>query len=78
MIYHLFDYPMFDKAKIRIMSDVHVGKDIVVGFTVPFVDHVNPNHVGGDIGGSVSTAITNIPIQSKDYPMIEQAVRDTD
>ena len=53
MVYHFLDNPMFEGAKIRIMPDVHAGKDIVVGFTVPFTDHVNPDHVGGDIGCSV-------------------------
>lgn len=75
MIYHFLDHPMFDGSKIRIMPDVHAGKDIVVGFTVPFTDHVNPDHVGGDIGCSVSTAITDLPINKDDYPAIEQAIR---
>lgn len=58
------------------MPDVHAGKDIVVGFTVPFTDHVNPDHVGGDIGCSVSTAITDLPINEADYPAIEKAIRE--
>ena len=45
-----------DQDALSMMPDVHAGKDIVVGFTVPFTDHVNPDHVGGDIGCSVSTA----------------------
>jgi RNA-splicing ligase RtcB len=77
MVYHFLDNPMFEGAKIRIMPDVHAGKDIVVGFTVPFTDHVNPDHVGGDIGCSVSTAITDMPINPKDYPMIEKSIRET-
>ena len=75
MVYHFLDNPMFEGSKIRIMPDVHAGKDIVVGFTVPFTDHVNPDHVGGDIGCSVSTAITDMPINSADYPMIEKTIR---
>lgn len=76
IIYHFLDHPMFEGSKIRIMPDVHAGKDIVVGFTVPFTDHVNPDHVGGDIGCSVSTSITDNPVNDADYPMIEQLVRD--
>ena len=76
MVYHFLDNPMFEGAKIRIMPDVHAGKDIVVGFTVPFNDHVNPDHVGGDIGCSVSTAITDMPINPEDYPMIEKTIRE--
>ena len=77
MVYHFLDNPMFEGAKIRIMPDVHAGKDIVVGFTVPFTDHVNPDHVGGDIGCSVSTAITDMPINPEDYPMIEKNIRES-
>ena len=76
MIYHFLDHPMFEGSKIRIMPDVHAGKDIVVGFTVPFTDHVNPDHVGGDIGCSVSTAITDLPVNEADYPAIEKAIRE--
>lgn len=77
MVYHFLDNPMFEGAKIRIMPDVHAGKDIVVGFTVPFTDHVNPDHVGGDIGCSVSTAITDMSINPEDYPMIEKSIRES-
>ena len=76
MIYNFLDHPMFEESKIRIMPDVHAGKDIVVGFTVPFTDHVNPDHVGGDIGCSVSTAITDLPVNEADYPAIEKAIRE--
>lgn len=76
MIYHFLDHPMFEGSKIRIMPDVHAGKDIVVGFTVPFTDHVNPDHVGGDIGCSVSTATTDLPCNPEDYPAIEKAIRE--
>lgn len=76
MVYHFLDNPMFEGAKIRIMPDVHAGKDIVVGFTVPFADHVNPDHVGGDIGCSVSTAITDSPVNPDDYLAIETNIRE--
>ena len=76
MVYRFLDNPMFEGSKIRIMPDVHAGKDIVVGFTVPFTDHVNPDHVGGDIGCSVSTAITDMPIHPEDYPLIEKNIRE--
>ena len=76
IIFHLIDNPMFEGAKIRIMPDVHAAKDIVVGFTVPFADHVNPDHVGGDIGCSVSTVITDLPICPENYPQIEKTIRE--
>lgn len=77
MVYRFLENPMFENAKIRIMPDVHAGKDIVVGFTVPFSDCVNPDHVGGDIGCSVSTAITDLPVNPEHYPAIEKEIRDS-
>ena len=76
MVFHFLDNVMFEGSKIRIMPDVHAGKDIVVGFTVPFTDHVNPDHVGGDIGCSVSTSITDTPINPEHYAAIESGIRD--
>ncbi len=77
MIYSFVNHPMFEGSKIRIMPDVHAGKDIVVGFTSPFSEFVNPDHVGGDIGCSVSTAITNIPVNPENYAAIEARIRET-
>ena len=76
MVYHFLDHPMFEGSKIRIMPDVQAGKDIVVGFTVPFTDHVNPDHVGGDIGCSVSTVITDLKVNEADYAAIERIIRE--
>ena len=76
MVYHFLDHPMFEGSKIRIMPDVHAGKDIVVGFTVPFTDHVNPDHVGGDIGCSVSMVITDLKVNEADYVAIECSIRE--
>lgn len=77
MVYSFVNHPMFRDAKIRIMPDVHAGKDIVVGFTSPFSDHVNPDHVGGDIGCTVSTSMTDITVNPGHYPAIEAAIRDS-
>jgi RNA-splicing ligase RtcB len=35
------------------MPDVHEGSGIVIGFTMPLTDRINPNHVGVDIGCGV-------------------------
>lgn len=77
MIYRFLDHPMFEGSQIRIMPDVHAGKDIVVGFTVPFTDRVNPDHVGGDIGCSVSTTVTDLPLNPADYAAIEKRIRES-
>ena len=76
IIYGFVDHPMFENSKIRIMPDVHAGKDIVVGFTAPFRDAVNPDHIGGDIGCTVSTTITGTPVNIANYEAIEAAIRE--
>lgn len=75
MVYSFVNHPMFADAKIRIMPDVHAGKDIVVGFTSPFSGHINPDHVGGDIGCTVSTALTDVEVNPADYAAIEELIR---
>lgn len=76
LIYSFTNHPMFEGSKIRIMPDVHAGKDIVVGFTAPFRDAVNPDHIGGDIGCTVSTTITGMPINPDNYAAIEHSIRE--
>ncbi len=45
------NHPVFKNAPIRIMPDVHAGKNSVVGFSAPIINgKVIPNVIGGDIG----------------------------
>ena len=76
MVYSFVNHPMFRDSKIRIMPDVHAGKDIVVGFTAPFENHVNPDHVGGDIGCTVSTSLTDMPVSPGQLAAIEARIRE--
>ena len=76
IIYGFVNHPMYEGSSIRIMPDVHAGKDIVVGFTAPFRDAVNPDHIGGDIGCTVSTTITCTPVNSANYAEIEARIRE--
>lgn len=55
-IYGILNHPVSQNKKVRIMPDVHDGVDIVIGFTMPLGDMVNPNHIGVDIGCGVLTA----------------------
>lgn len=75
IIYSFVNHPMFEGRAIRIMPDVHAGKDIVVGFTAPFYNSVNPDHIGGDIGCTVSTVITRMPINPDNYAELESKIR---
>ncbi len=53
-IYSILDDEVSKGVPVRIMPDVHQGVDITIGFTMPITDRVNPNHIGVDIGCSVS------------------------
>lgn len=55
-IYSILNHPVSEGKKVRIMPDVHDGVDIVIGFTMPLGDLVNPNHIGVDISCGVLTA----------------------
>lgn len=53
MIYKILDDEVSLDVPVRIMPDTHAGSDIVIGFTMPVTDRINPNHVGVDIGCGV-------------------------
>lgn len=79
-IYDVMESGAFNNSQVRIMPDVHDGKGIVIGFTAPLDNYINPNHVGVDIGCCIDTWFTNIPIASlhqKDLKNIERRVRNT-
>lgn len=75
LIYSILDIETFENVPIRIMPDVHTGKGIVIGFTAPITNGVSPSHVGVDIGCSITTYITNIPINKNDFPIIEHRIK---
>ena len=69
-IYNIINEDAFENVPIRIMPDVHDGKDIVIGFTAPLTGKVNPNHIGVDIGCGVLCVTYevqhNIPLEDVD------------
>lgn len=50
LIQGILDEKPSEGVPIRIMPDTHAGKDIVIGFTMPMTEYVNPNWIGTDIG----------------------------
>lgn len=75
LIQSLLDCPAFENIPIRIMPDVHSGKNIVVGFTAPINDQINPEHVGVDIGCTIDLYFTNAKVDSSKYQLLEHKVR---
>lgn len=74
-IYNILDNKVFENKKIRIMPDVHDGKGIVIGFTAPLGEFVNPAHVGVDIGCMVSLYITDVNFNKEEFALIEHRIK---
>lgn len=77
-IYHIADCIAFKDRQIRIMPDCHDGKGIVVGFSCPVnieTDHVNPEHVGCDIGCTISATFFDKPIVEDKMKEFEHKIR---
>lgn len=77
-IYGIADCKAFKDKKIRIMPDCHDGKGIVIGFSCPIdieTSHVNPEHVGCDIGCRVSATFFDKPIAEDKMKEFEHKIR---
>lgn len=75
LILNILDSPAFAGAKIRIMPDTHAGKGIVIGFTAPLTDYINPDHVGVDIGCTIDAWFTATRADSVDLEKLERDIR---
>lgn len=76
LVYGLLDHPVFEGQKIRIMPDVHMGKGMVVGFTVPITSSINPSHVSADIGCMMTSLFFEGAVKKEDVVDIEHKVRE--
>lgn len=72
-IHSILDDEVSANVPVRIMPDVHDGVDIVIGFTMPVTDRVNPNHIGVDIGCGVTCA--RIPKMTMSLAEIDARIR---
>ena len=75
-IQKLLDNPVTEGKPVRIMPDTHDGKGIVVGFTMPVGEWVNPNHIGVDIGCGMLCSEIKSTITPDMYIDIEQRIRE--
>lgn len=78
-IYNICDCPAFKDQKIRIMCDVHEGKEIVIGFssTIDKINPlVNPAHVGVDIGCQVTCLKMSAACPEEKFPLLEYRWKD--
>ena len=66
-VYNLIVQPPFNGAKVRIMPDVHMGVNCVVGFTSTYADKIIPNVLGSDLGCGMLT----VYLEKSDIPLKE-------
>ena len=75
MVRDYLDNPHSAGSRIRIMPDMHLGKGIVIGFTGQMGTHVNPAHIGLDIGCGIDTQLFDRKLDEKDYAVFEHRIR---
>ena len=56
LIQSILDQPASEGVPIRIQADTHAGKGIVIGFTMPLTNQLDPAWIGVDIGCGVLMA----------------------
>ena len=74
LVQTMLEHSAFTDSHIRIMPYVHMGKGITIGFSAPLGRFVNPNHVGVDIGCTVSTMELSTVVPEDKYPEFEQLI----
>ncbi len=77
LIRNILNDEISEGVPVRIMPDTHVGKGIVIGFTMPVTRMINPNYIGVDIGCSVTSYKLDKRIGRERFPMLDQAIRDS-
>ena len=77
LVQSMLDQPAFEGQHVRIMPDVHMGKGITIGFSAPLGKYVNPNHVGVDIGCTVSTMELSSVVPTERYAELERFIAET-
>ena len=75
LIQNILNNEISEGVQVRIMPDTHVGKGIVIGFTMPMTTMINPNYIGVDIGCSVTAHKLNKCIQTELLPTLDHAIR---
>lgn len=75
LVQNILNQEISEGVQVRIMPDTHVGKGIVIGFTMPMTTMVNPNYIGVDIGCSVTSYKLNKPFDAAELPQIDKKIR---
>lgn len=71
------DHPAFEGVQIVQMPDVHAGNSCNVGTAYRIGAYVNPDHVGVDIGCTISMHRLSAPINPEDFALLDHRIRET-
>lgn len=72
----LCDHPAFEGIRIVQMPDVHAGNSCNVGTAYPIGQYVNPDHVGVDIGCTVSMHRLSTTVNPDDFELLDHRIRE--
>lgn len=71
------DDPAFEGIQIVQMPDVHAGNSCNIGTAYRVGAYLNPDHVGVDIGCTISMHRLSVVVASTDYALFEHKIRET-
>ena len=74
-VYDIINCPAFDGQKVVCMPDVHVGASGPCGLVATIGDFVCPEHIGVDIGCSVSMMVLNKKVPQERYAEFEHRLK---
>lgn len=72
----LCNHQAFEGLPIVQMPDVHAGNGCNVGTAYPIGAYVNPDHVGVDIGCTISMHRLSAAVSSDDFALLDHRIRD--
>lgn len=72
----LCDHPAMEGISIVQMPDVHAGNNCNVGTAYPIGIYVNPDHVGVDIGCTISMHRLSCAVNPEDFPLLDHRIRE--
>jgi RNA-splicing ligase RtcB len=73
LILQYLNHPLFADTKVRIMPDVHFGREALVGFTATCNEYVIPSLIGVDIGCGINAY--NLGRGSIAYDKLDKYIR---
>lgn len=72
----LCNHPAMEGVPIVQMPDVHAGSSCNVGTAYPIGLYVNPDHVGVDIGCTISMHRLSCAVNPEDFPLLDHRIRE--